>query len=678
MWMFVYRVGNEAAFGTITDYPGNTDFPGGGAIVLHLVTGIVNIYNNVRGAILSEAELRRAWESADVAEKLTYNKQARGQNEVFERKRTEYANWQRLLRGLYPVVLTKDDEHDATCGVVRGSDLRLRTLDLQGAYQARVMKIKITVQFVQVCLRLSSSYRFPLTAVVTKLLSFLRFVEMLDVAQIFMNLDCYRHYDYISKVYLHTLTCLLIMLLLKPEFITTPIVFAHGVWTSAKAKGTAKYDWIDEAAPYADTMPYVSFMSLLFALGIPVYYITALKSVKKAINTPLRNILKDKDYVSAFATSGIPFVDDTGSPLQGERLQTAKHAAKEQWIQQNPELASSLEGKDYRSHFERLRKQLGYQKARNIVQIKARGACVPAHRFKFLWTVVVVCGLLRSNVPGDLSNWIVTLIIMVTLIPIFLILVLFIWDPRWDAVKVVLRQISQNDAEAKNAIDDAITAIKNGESNEGGPIARVCGHIFQSVVSWEEEALRESFLELLGLLGISAEHAEIILKAAGRDLFLQCLRLRLEHLLVPYNITWMDVLPVLKKVDSEAELKAVIADPIKLLEQIVKTGGAAAKQVAIVWLQPAFQAYLTERGLAWTDLVPVLEQVDSMEELRSAVAAPEALLERLTAGSGPAAKRLAIALLRPPLEAHLRERGLAWTDLVPVLEQVDSMEELRG
>jgi hypothetical protein len=45
-------------------------------------------------------------------------------------------------------------------------------------------------------------------------------------------------------------------------------------------------------------------------------------------------------------------------------------------------------------------------------------------------TVVVLCGMVRENVKGDLADWIVTAVIMMTLCPMFLLLLLYIWDPR--------------------------------------------------------------------------------------------------------------------------------------------------------------------------------------------------------------------------------------------------------
>jgi hypothetical protein len=76
-------------------------------------------------------------------------------------------------------------------------------------------------------------------------------------------------------------------------------------------------------------------------------------------------------------------------------------------------------------------------------------------------------------------------------------------------------------------------------------------------------------------------------------------------------------------------------------------------------------------------VVPVLETIDSVTELKEAVADPAGFLERLASAGGPAAKKLAIMHLRPPLTPHLHTLGLEWADVVPVLEAIDSIDELR-
>ena len=64
-----------------------------------------------------------------------------------------------------------------------------------------------------------------------------------------------------------------------------------------------------------------------------------------------------------------------------------------------------------------------------------------------------------------------------------------------------------------------------------------------------------------------------------------------------------------------------------------------------------------------------------MEELQAALQDPTAFLERLAESMGPAAKKIALAKLRPRLEPLLEKQGLEWADVVPALEEVRSGAE---
>ena len=145
-----------------------------------------------------------------------------------------------------------------------------------------------------------------------------------------------------------------------------------------KTKGPAAGAW-------NASLPFVTAMSIIFPLGIPLYYVLKLLKVKNVINPSLRCILKDSDYVTAFAVAGHQFKDRNGVHLTGMALEQAKAAETVVWVQNNPELAASLRGKDYRSQYEQMRTRLGFKKAKAFIAGKARAASVPAHRFKFLW-----------------------------------------------------------------------------------------------------------------------------------------------------------------------------------------------------------------------------------------------------------------------------------------------------
>ena len=59
------------------------------------------------------------------------------------------------------------------------------------------------------------------------------------------------------------------------------------------------------------------------------------------------------------------------------------------------------------------------------------------------------------------------------------------------------------------------------------------------------------------------------------------------------------------------------------------SAGAIGKKMAIAKLGPKLAPWLAKHGLALQDVLPVLELVDSMEELAAALADPEAFLARL-------------------------------------------------
>ena len=82
-------------------------------------------------------------------------------------------------------------------------------------------------------------------------------------------------------------------------------------------------------------------------------------------------------------------------------------------------------------------------------------------------------------------------------------------------------------------------------------------------------------------------------------------------------------------------------------------------------------------GLAWQDVTPALELIDSIDELRDAVVHPNAFVRRLGEVSKPAALRLIIEQLEPVLTKRLERMGVTWNEVLPAIELVDSIDELR-
>ena len=77
-------------------------------------------------------------------------------------------------------------------------------------------------------------------------------------------------------------------------------------------------------------------------------------------------------------------------------------------------------------------------------------------------------------------------------------------------------------------------------------------------------------------------------------------------------------------------------------------------------------------------MLPALELVDTLEELRAAAEDVEGFLLELSKAASGAAIRMAIARLRPQLEMLVAKLHLTWEDVLPVLVHIDSIEELQA
>jgi hypothetical protein len=100
----------------------------------------------------SIAELQCDWDSITTHAKREYEETAQQEQDHYNRVQAANVRIERSLQAVYSVALAKDDKYGTTPIVyVRGTDLRLHKLNLQEAYQARLTKIKLTVQVYTVC-----------------------------------------------------------------------------------------------------------------------------------------------------------------------------------------------------------------------------------------------------------------------------------------------------------------------------------------------------------------------------------------------------------------------------------------------------------------------------------------------------------------------------------------------
>jgi hypothetical protein len=112
------------------------------------------------------------------------------------------------------------------------------------------------------------------------------------------------------------------------------------------------------------------------------------------------------------------------------------------------------------------------------------------------------------------------------------------------------------------------------------------------------------------------------------------LKPKLEPFLAKKGLEWPDVLPALEEVVSIADLKGAMEDMQGFLVRILKA-------VAIMALKPPLELCLAEEGLEWPDVLPVLKEMDSIDDLKRAMEDPKKLWTSVVTASGPAAKKLA-------------------------------------
>ena len=110
------------------------------------------------------------------------------------------------------------------------------------------------------------------------------------------------------------------------------------------------------------------------------------------------------------------------------------------------------------------------------------------------------------------------------------------------------------------------------------------------------------------------------------------------------------------------------------MNHFIKSGDSHFKPT-----EPEHELGETGLPLRWEDVWPLLDMIDSVEELEEAVRNPQQFMVRLFARAlAPMLLRAAVPKARPILEPHLQRLGVRWEeDAVPMLEAIDSVESFR-
>merc|ERR1719163_2595808 len=97
------------------------------------------------------------------------------------------------------------------------------------------------------------------------------------------------------------------------------------------------------------------------------------------------------------------------------------------------------------------------------------------------------------------------------------------------------------------------------------------------------------------------------------------------------------------EVDSLEDVKKAASDPEGFLKRVLTSSGPVARKLLYAQVRPQLETPMRNHGLVWEDVVPILEELDSIEKLQKAVSDPEGFFERVLTSSGPVARKLVYA-----------------------------------
>ena len=194
-------------------------------------------------------------------------------------------------------------------------------------------------------------------------------------------------------------------------------------------------------------------------------------------------------------------------------------------------------------------------------------------------------------------------------------------------------------------------------------------------------SLVDTVEELQAALSDPEAFLESLVSAGGeaaKRMLLAKMRPKLEPMTNKQGLAWEDVLQAFELIDEISELQVALTNPTAFLSKVLNATGPLGKKVALAKLRSKLEPIVSKQGLQWADCLQAFEMIDTLEELQAALTAPAAFLEKLASATGPAAKKMILAKLRPKLEPVVSKQGLHWPDVVQAFELVDELSELKA
>eukprot|EP00929_Paragymnodinium_shiwhaense_P024636 TRINITY_DN15096_c0_g1_i4.p1 TRINITY_DN15096_c0_g1~~TRINITY_DN15096_c0_g1_i4.p1 ORF type:complete len:1148 (+),score=232.27 TRINITY_DN15096_c0_g1_i4:64-3444(+) len=156
----------------------------------------------------------------------------------------------------------------------------------------------------------------------------------------------------------------------------------------------------------------------------------------------------------------------------------------------------------------------------------------------------------------------------------------------------------------------------------------------------------------------------------ARKAVLQNVRPAVEKKIQPLGLEWEDICPILEELDTAEEVQQAVADPMGFLKDRSSTCQRLARKLAIAQLRPKIEPQLKEYGLEWANFKLILDEVDTLEEIQDAINDVTGFLKRLAGKFPPVARKFALKALRPSIELELQKHELKWEDMEEDFENV--------
>jgi len=157
--------------------------------------------------------------------------------------------------------------------------------------------------------------------------------------------------------------------------------------------------------------------------------------------------------------------------------------------------------------------------------------------------------------------------------------------------------------------------------------------------------------------------------AASMDGLIEFLKSKLKPYCESKGLVWALVEPVVDELDSVQEIQSAIADVDGFLAKVFAASAAGLVQLAKGKMKP----YCLTRGWPWEVVEPAIDELDSAEKLQSAISDVEGFLADVLSASIAALITLAKDKLKPICE----KKGLPFTLVEPAIDALDTAEKLQ-